>query len=120
MSIWSIFALVCAFILSFTVLSAGQAKLTDRITEEIHAKYLAKEKETAFRFVPLSPADQREVVGVLDLICGISLLVPSWKRFGAVLAFLLLATGIVPRYRRGESVKPTMLMMGLSVVVWAF
>lgn len=118
MSLSSIFALLCALVLSFTVLSAGQAKLTDRITEEVHAKYLAKEKETASKFIPLSPSDQRQLVGVIDLICGFLLLVPSWRSIGAAMAFVLLAAGLAPRVRRGESVKPAMILMALSAIVW--
>jgi len=118
MSLSPIFATLCALILSFTVLSAGQAKFTDRITEEVHAKYLAKENETASRFIPLSPADQRQLVGVIDLVCGFLLLIPSWRSIGAAAAFLILATGVAPRVRRGESVKPTMIMMALSAILW--
>jgi len=118
MSLSSIFAFLCAFVLSFTVLSAGQAKLTDRITEDVHAKYLAKENETASKFIPLSPADQRQLVGVIDLVCGILLLVPSWRSIGAAAAFVLLAAGLASRVRRGESMKPRMIMMGLSAIVW--
>lgn len=118
MSLSSILVFLCSLILAFTVLSAGQAKLTGRITEEVHAKYLAKEKETASKFIPLSPAEQRQLVGVIDIICGLLLLVPSWRSIGAAAAFALLAAGLVPRVRRGESIKPAMILMGLSATVW--
>ena len=111
-------AFICALNLAFTVISAGQAKLTDRITEDIHAKYLAKEKENASNYIPLSPASQRQIIGVLDIVCGLLLLVPSLRSTGAAVAFVLLSIGVPARLRSGMSLKPTVVMMALSTICW--
>ena len=122
MSYKSFIALFSALILAFTVLSAGQAKLTGRITPEIHEEQLAKDTESSsFKlYLPFSPAFRRKLRGVLDVICGILLLWPSSRRAGGVLSFLLLLVGSVFRIKDGKSLVPPLTMMVLCAVVWFF
>lgn len=64
----------------------------------------------------------REVVGVLDILCGIILLVPRSRRLGAALAFVLLIVGAVERMRQGREreVGKGVICMGLCVVAGVF
>ena len=58
-------------------------------------------------------------MGIVDVLCGVLLLVPSWRRVGAVVAFVLLAGGLVVRSGSRASVAlPGVMMMLLSGVLW--
>ena len=109
-----------ALLLSFRVLSAGYAKLTSQINDEVHEKYLADDRHTtsSHSHLSLSPANFREIRGIVDIICGILLLLPSWKRLGAAMAFFLLSVGLVSRAREGQSVAPPLVMMTHCALVW--
>ncbi len=110
MSFVSIVSLLSALILSFTVLSAGVARLNSPITSE----QIVQERSAS------SPnsSSLRELVGVLDMVCGIMLLVPLSRRLGAAIAFVLLVLGLVSRVRGGKPVGKALVCMGLCMVVW--
>lgn len=56
-------------------------------------------------------------MGVLDILCGVLLLVPWSRRVGAMIAFGLLAVGLVSRVREGKAVGKAVICMGLCVIV---
>jgi len=120
MSLSSILSVLSAIILAFTVLSAGQAKLTSQITPEIHEIQVAKDSETSPHEsrIPIPPATRRKIHGVINVVCGILLLWPSRRKIGAAAAFVLLSWGLVSRFRGGMSVVPPLTMMALSAFVW--
>ena len=108
----AIFSLLSALILSLTVLSAGVARLGSPITPE----QIAQERSTS----SINASTLRELVGGLDILCGIMLLVPRSRRAGAAAALALLMVGLVSRVREGKSVGKTLICMGLCVIVWVF
>ena len=112
MSFASILSLLFALILSFTVLSAGIARLGSPITPE----QIAQERNAPF----ISASTRRELVGVLDILCGIMLLVPRSRKLGAAVAFGLLVVGLISRVREGKSLGKTLICMGLCVIVSLF
>ena len=120
MSLQSLISFFISLILAFTVLSAGQAKLTGRITPEIHEDQVAKDTEESSLelYLPFSPAARRKLRGVLDVIWGILLLWPSSRRVGVALSFFLLLVGSVFRIKDGKSLVPPLTMMVLCAVVW--
>lgn len=108
----SFLSLLSALILSFTVLSAGIAKVNSPITPE----QIVQERNTS----SVNSSTLRELVGVLDILCGIMLLVPWSRRLGAMFACLLLAVGLVSRVREGKAVGKTVICMALCVIVGIF
>jgi len=122
MSLSSFLSLLSALILSFTVLSAGQAKITNLITPSIHQTQISKDTKSSSLelYLPFSPATRRKLRGVADIICGILLLWPSARTTGAATSFLLLVVSAVGRIADGMSLLPPLTMMGLSAVVWFF
>jgi hypothetical protein len=120
MSLSSILSLLSALILAFTVLSAGQAKLTSRITPDIYENQVAQDSKPSPHesWIPISPAMRRKIHGVMNVVCGILLLWPSWRKSGGAAAFVLLCWGLVSRLRDGKSVVPPLTMMTLSAIVW--
>lgn len=120
MSLSSLLSLLSALFLAFTVLSAGQAKLTSRLTPEIHDSQVAQESETRSNEsrIPIPPATRRKIHGWVNILCGILLLWPSRRKIGAAAAAVLLSWGLVTRLRNGMSLVPPLTMMGLSAVVW--
>ena len=114
-----------ALLLSYRVLSAGYAKVTyqtppSQVADEIRKKYYSGDKEGdpgQSSFWP-SSAKIRDIRGIIELICGILLLVPSWRRTGAVIAFSLLLIGLISRIRSGQSIAPHLLMMTHCALVW--
>ena len=122
MTLSSILSFISALILAFTVLSAGQAKLTSSITSEVHEKYLRQETEKSSHesYIWISASTLRHVRGVADLICGALLLWPRYRHIGAAGAFALLLVGTVSKIRSGMSMVPPLTMMGLCSIVWFF
>lgn len=120
MSLSSILSFLSAIILAFTVLSAGQAKLTSQITPAIYESQVAEDCATSPNdlWIPVAPATRRKIHGVINVVCGILLLWPSWRTIGAAAAFVLLSWGLVSRLRAGKSVVPPLTMMTLSAVAW--
>ena len=120
MSLPSTLSLLSALILAFTVLSAGQAKLTSRITPSIYESQVAQDSVSTPHdaWIPISPATRRRIHGVINVVCGVLLLWPSRRRVGAAAAFVLLSWGLVSRWRSRMSVVPPSTMMALSAVVW--
>lgn len=118
MSIASWISFLCAAVLSFALLSAGQARLTSRITPEVHHKQIEREASDSPSFVPLSPSAFRKVLGVIDIACGILLIWPSYRRMGALVTFVLLFQGVFSRIRSGNSITPPVVMMFISALVW--
>lgn len=110
MSFAAILSLLSALILSFTVLQAGVARLNSPITPE----QIAQERSTS----SINKSTLRELVGGLDILCGIILLVPRSRRAGTAVAFALLVVGLVSRVREGKSVGKALICMGLCVLVW--
>lgn len=110
MAIAAILSLLPALILSFTVLSAGVARLSSPITPE----QIARERST----LSANASTLRELVGALDVVCGVLLLVPRSRRGGAAVALALLVVGLVSRVRDGKSVGKGLMCMGLCVLVW--
>lgn len=110
MSFAAILSLLSALILSFTVLQAGVARLSSPITPE----QIAQERSASF----VNRSTLRELVGGLDVLCGIMLLVPRSRRAGAAVAFALLLVGLVSRVGEGKSVGKALICMGLCAVVW--
>lgn len=95
----SLLTLLSALLLSFTILSAGLSRLTSPITPE----QIVRERHTTT--TTTSRLTLREAVGVLDILCGVLLLVPGrCRRLGGAAALVLLALGIVKRVwgERGE------------------
>ena len=124
---WSWVSFFSALALSYRVLSAGYAKLTynpppSEVAAEIRENYLSEDKEgdPGQSYFSPSPATIRDIRGFIELICGIMLLVPSWRRIGAAIAFSLLVTGLVSRIRSGQSILPHLLMMMHCGLVWFF
>lgn len=122
---WSWVSFFSALLLSYRVLSAGYAKVTyqpppSQVADEIRKKYSSEDKEdhpTRSYFSP-SPALIRDIRGVIELVCGILLLVPSWRRLGATIAFSLLVIGLVSRIRSGQSIVSPLIMMTHCGLVW--
>ena len=112
MSFASILSLLSALTLSFTVLSAGVARLNSQITPE----QIVQERSAS----SINPSTLRELVGVLDILCGIMLLVPRSRRLGVAMAFVLLVLGLVARVKEGKSVGKALICMGLCTIVWMF
>ena len=110
MSVAAIFSLLSALLLSYIVLSAGVARLNTPITPE----QIARERGTS----SANSVSLRELVGVLDILCGVMLLVPRSRRWGAAVAFVLLLLGLVSRVREGKSSEKALICMGLCAVVW--
>ncbi|KAK0512020.1 hypothetical protein JMJ35_005148 [Cladonia borealis] len=122
---WSWLSFLSALLLSFRVLSAGYAKLTyqtppSQVADEIRRKYASenKEEDPSRSYFSLSAAQIRDVRGVVEVICGILLLVPSWKRLGAAMALSLLVIGLVSRIRNGQSIVSPLIMMTHCGLVW--
>ena len=121
---WSWISFFSALLLSFRVLSAGYAKLTyqtppSQVADEIRRNYSEdKEGNPSQFYFSLSPAQIRDVRGAVEVICGILLLVPSWKRSGAAIAFSLLFIGLVSRIRNGQSIVSPLIMMIHSGLAW--
>ena len=113
MSFTTILSLLSALILSFTVLSAGFARLNSPITPE----QIVLERKNS---TTTSSITQREFVGVLDILCGLVLLVPRSRRLGGGIAFVLLVVGVVSKVREGKSVGKAVICMGLCALVWLF
>ncbi len=105
-------AILSALILSYTVLSAGVARLNSPITPE----QIVQERSSS----SVNSITLRELVGALDILCGILLLVPRSRRLGAGLALVLLIGGLVSRVREGRSVRKAVMCMGMCGVVWMF
>lgn len=105
-------------ILAFTVLSAGQAKLTSRITPDKYESHVANESEQHSGNSLFSPATRRKIHGWVNVLCGVMLLWPSRRRAGAAVSTILLFMSVVQRLRTGLSIVPPLVMMGLSAVVW--
>ena len=122
---WSWIAFFSALLLSFRVLSAGYAKLTyqtppSQVADEIRKKYSEDKKDVSGKSsLSPSPAQIRDARGVIELICGILLLVPSWRRLGAAIAFSLLVIGLVSRIRTGQSILSPLIMMTHCGLVWS-
>ena len=123
---WSWVSFFSALLLSYRVLSAGYAKVTyqappSQVADEIRKKYFTEDKQgySDQSYLP-SSARIREIRGIIELICGILLLVPSWRRIGAVIAFSLLVIGLTSRIRSGQSIAPHLLMMVHCGLVWFF
>ena len=112
MSFTSILSLLSALFLSFTVLSAGIARLNSPITPE----QIVQERRTA----SINASTLRELVGVLDILCGVMLLVTRSRKVGAAVAFGLLLMGLVERVREGKALGKGLICMGLCIVVWIF
>ena len=110
MSFAAILSLLSALILSFTVLQAGVARLNSPITPA----QIAEERSASF----VNKSTLRELVGGLDVLCGITLLVPRSRRAAAVGAFALLLLGLVSRVREGKPLGKALICIGLCVVVW--
>ena len=124
-AVWSWVSFFSALLLSFRVLSAGYAKLTyqtppSQVADEIREKYSSeiKEDDSSHSYFSPSPAQIRDVRGVIELICGLLLLVPSWRRSGAAIAFSLLVIGLVSRIRSGQSIVSSLIMMTHCGLVW--
>ena len=122
---WSWVSFFSALLLSYRVLSAGYAKITyqtppSQVADEIRKKYFNEDKEddSSQSYFSPSPARIRDVRGVIELLCGILLLVPSWRRLGAMIAFSLLVLGLVSRIRSGRSIAPPLIMMTHCGLVW--
>ena len=113
MSFTTILSLLSALILSFTVLSAGVGRLNSPITPE----QIVQDRNTSSS---TSSITRRELVGVLDILCGLMLLVPGSRRLGGGMAFVLLLVGLISRVREGKSVGKAVICMGLCVLVWVF
>lgn len=111
MSFTSLLSLISAFILSYTVLSAGVARLNLPITPE----QIVQERRSASS-IPSSSL--RELVGILDVLCGMMLLVPRSRKLGAAVALVLLVLGLVARVREGKAVGKSLICLGLCGVVW--
>lgn len=122
---WSWLSFFSALLLSYRVLSAGYAKVTyqpppSQAADEIRKRYFSGDKEgesSQSSFLP-SSARIRDIRGVIELVCGILLLVPSWRRIGAAIAFSLLVIGLISRIRSGQSTAPHLLMMTHCALVW--
>lgn len=125
MSFTSWMSFLGALLVSYNVLRSGLGKLTSQVTDEVHERYLVgenpvQENETRSAYSPtsVSPGTMKEVRAVIDLVCGVLLLVPSWRRTGAAIALALLAIGLVRRLRNGTSLVPPLTMTILSALVW--
>ncbi len=123
---WSWVSFFSALLLSYQVLSAGYAKVTyqtppSQVADEIRKKYFTEDKEddSSRPYFSPSTARIRDVRGVIEIICGILLLVPSWRRLGAAIAFSLLIIGLVSRIRSGQSIIPPLIMMTHCGLVWS-
>ena len=124
---WPWISLFSSLLLSFRVLSAGYAKLTyqtppSQIADEIRKKYSSEDKEndqSQSYFTP-SPARIRDIRGVIEVVCGILLLLPACQRLGAAIAFSLLVIGLVSRIRSGQSIVSPLIMMTHCGLVWFF
>lgn len=93
----SLLALLSALLLSFTLLSAGVSRLASPITPE----QVAHERATSSSSTTTTRLTLREAVGVLDILCGVLLLVPGRsRRLGGAVALVLLGLGFVARVRR--------------------
>ena len=122
---WSWLSFFSALLLSYRVLSAGYAKVTyqpppSQVADEIRKRYFSGDKEgesSQSSFLP-SSARIRDIRGVIELVCGILLLVPSWRRIGAAIAFSLLVIGLTSRIKSGQSIAPHLLMMAHCALVW--
>ena len=124
-AVWSWISFFSAILLSFRILSAGYAKLTYRtppseVADEIRRKYASEDKEEdpSQSYLSLSSAQIRDVRGVIEVVCGVLLLVPSWKWLGAAIAFSLLVIGLVSRIRSGQSIVSPLIMMTHCGLVW--
>lgn len=122
---WSWISFFSALLLSYRVLSAGYAKVTyqtppSQVADEIRNKYFSGDKEGEPGQSSLLPSSAtiRGIRGIIELICGILLLVPSWRRIGAATAFSLLIIGLISRIRSGQSIAPHVLMMMHCGLVW--
>ena len=122
---WSWVSFFSALLLSYRVLSAGYAKVTyqtppSQVADEIRKKYSSENKKDHSSHTYFSPsaAQIRDVRGIVELICGILLLVPSWRRLGAAIAFSLLVIGLVSRIRNGQSIVSPLIMMTHCGLVW--
>ena len=120
MSFSSWISFLSTLLLSLTVLRSGLGKLTSQVTNDVHERYLAEDKGSTSKSarLALSKETVREARGVIDLICGILLLVPSWRIIGAALAFALLVVGLIRCVKNGNSLVPSLVMMALSALVW--
>ena len=125
MSFTSWMSFLGALLVSYTVLRSGLGKLTSQVTDEVQERYLVRENpvqenetRSAYSFTSVSPGTMKEVRAVIDLICGVLLLVPSWRRIGAAIALALLAIGLIRCLRNGNSLVPPLTMMTLSALVW--
>lgn len=109
-----------ALVLSFTVIRSGLGKFTSQVTDEVHEKYIVREKkaDSAKSFISISPEATKEVRGIIDFVCGVLLLVPSTRKIGAAIAFALLIVGLVRCVRNGTSLIPPLVMMSTSAFVW--
>lgn len=122
--ITTLLPLLSALYLSYTVLSAGISRLTSPITPEQILQDRTNNKNnnnnnTSSSSSSTTSLTTREVVGILDLVCGGLLLVPRCRRVGGAVAFALLLAGLVARVREGREVGWVMGVgcMGLCVVV---
>ena len=116
----SLLSLLSALFLAFTVLSSGQAKLTSRYTPEAHFKQTAKDSEESpiELYIPFEPSTRRIIHGIVNVLCGILLLLPSTRAVGAAMAFGLLLLALGKSVTNGVSVIPPLGMMVLCAVVW--
>ena len=121
---WSWISFLSALLLSYRVLSAGYAKLTyqtppSQVADDIRKKYSQdKEDDPSQSYLQPSPEWIRDIRGVIEIICGILLLLPSWRRLGAAIACSLLVIGLVSRIRYGQSVISPLIMMAHCGLVW--
>lgn len=113
MSLASILSFLSALVLSFTLLSAGVARLNSQITPE----QIVQERSAASS---MNPSTLRELVGGLDVLCAIMLLVPRSRRLGVAIALVLLVLGLVSRVKEGKPVGKALICMGLCIIVWIF
>jgi uncharacterized membrane protein YphA (DoxX/SURF4 family) len=120
MSFASWVSFLSALLLSFTVIRSGLGKFTSQVTDEVHERYLVQKKKakSAKSSISLSPEATKEVRGIIDLVCGVLLLVPSLRKIGAAIAFALLMVGLVRCIRSGTSLIPPLVMMSMSAFVW--
>lgn len=120
MSSASIIPFLSTLVLAFTVLASAQAKFTAHLTPEAYERQVAEGTiiSSASSLLQVSLDTLRKIIGIVDIICGVLLLVPSTRSYGALLALALLTAGLVSRLRSGQSSLPPVFMMALSGLVW--
>ncbi|KAL6719349.1 hypothetical protein ACLMJK_003588 [Lecanora helva] len=100
MTLTSLLLTLLTLLLSFTLLSAGQAKLTSALTPHLHDP--DPPESNIELYIPFSPSTRRKLRGILDVVCGMMLLWRGTRRFGAGVAAGLLVWSTVGRLVEGR------------------